>query len=159
MVSRVFNLTEEEKHYFILYRIRSGSRFKLNREFTQYLSRKLNINSINCHLNASGNFFKKANSRKSSSPYWSGNYYCKKKDCGIQYHFFVRTASISHLHMIAKRACNHGPFEKFALYGKRREDLKKEILIKGSYNVKADNFLLNSINANSIREYKGVFVF
>ena len=140
-----FALKENEMKLFSVHKIKSGNIFMLDKSFTEFLSRKLNINSINCNLKCESNLFKKEDSRKINCSFWSGKYRCKKEDCSIGYKFIKRTSDNDYLLMIAEKKCSHGPYEKFACYWAARNDLKLRLQAKGALEVQSENYLLNSL--------------
>jgi len=140
-----FVLKDNEKKLFSVHKIKSGNIFTLDKSFTEFLTRKLNVNSINCNLKCESNIFKKEDSRKKNCAFWTGKYKCKKQDCAIGYKFIKRTSESDFLLMIAEKNCIHGPFEKFACYGSARNDLKLRLQGKGALEVQSENFLLNSL--------------
>jgi hypothetical protein len=140
-----FTLKENEMQMFSVHKIRSGNIYKLNKHFTDFLTRKLNINSINCNLKCESNHFKKDDSRKINCPFWNGNYRCKKEDCSIGYKFIKRTPDSNFLLMVAEKKCAHEAYEKFSSYGSERRNLQLRLLAKGSLAVQSENFLLNSL--------------
>ena len=91
----------------MLCKIKAGERFRLNKHFTAYLTRKLNINGINCALNCDFNWLKKENCRKRCSPYWRGVYICKEKKCSIKYNFSVEDSDSTILRMQCDDSCDH----------------------------------------------------
>ena len=55
---------------------KKGDRYSMNSGFKQFLKKSLQKQGVNCFINSVNNWFKKRNSQKKDSPYWSGKYKC-----------------------------------------------------------------------------------
>ncbi len=114
------------------------------------LNLRLRNNNINCSLKCNNNYFTTTNS-VTSKHFWRGYYKCSKVDCNGEYvaiidkienqksvviNFFVRISPINHKEQEIK----------FRINGKERENLAKELLIKGTMTVKSENLIYNDQN-------------
>lgn len=123
------------------------SYFKIG--FCKILTSKIQSIGLNCSLKCEYNYFKKAFSRKGSSKYWSGRYFCD--DCKKIYNleienivdFSFREVMISVAHDSSINKHKSKIEVKFQCRGSERSNEALNIHAKGIENRKAENILSN----------------
>lgn len=135
-----------------------GQRKYFGSEFTKFLSAKLQNHGIKCWLGKNSNWFKKNNSRKSNSHFWTGKYECIQ--CGMSYfasmlnnnnhgcELYVNwNGNSSHNKVLPKVRCS----------GKNRDKLKASIINCGVEETQQNNFFFNQ-SLGSQESNEGLFL-
>jgi hypothetical protein len=119
-------------------------------DFDVILSKKLQEKGFNCWLSNSYNWFKKQNSRKKNSNFWSGLYYCCYQKCG-EFEAFIKNEpnfnSDVVVFLTARNIVDHEKLsKKIQVRGTRRNKLLNSIMMLGSDSARSNAIISNHKN-------------
>ena len=138
-----------------LQRFISCKRKKFLTPFMHLLNLRIRRNKINCSLKCNNNYFTTTISA-TSKHFWRGNYKCSNENCLGRFVAIIEKIVINKdvvidffVHDIP---LNHEENEiKFRINGPERENLAKDLFIKGTMAVKAENIIFNEKNSQSFQ--------
>lgn len=120
--------------------------------FTKLLNLRLRKENISCNLISNNNYFTTAQ-KIEPKHYWRGYYKCK--NCKSTYIAIINTISMKKevvIDVSIENECNKCKEEtiKIRSTGAGRKDLAKDLMIKGTLNVKSNNIIFNAENQENI---------
>ena len=103
----------------------------------------MNEKGVNCQLRSEKNWF-----LKTKAYYWSGKYRCKHESCNMLYKAFKLKKISKEIILYSSEPCTHGLVPlKTRCTGELRKNMQLQLLAYGALNVKANNIVMNRINA------------
>lgn len=120
------------------------NRKRLKCKAADLFSRMLNDDGINCDLRLGNNWFRKENSQKIFSPYWSGGFTCKNIACNKYFYGEIIEEPDYEkeilIHFYFNDICDHPIRKKERCSGNLRKLESLKLLAHGSTNVLAENY-------------------
>jgi hypothetical protein len=111
-----------------------------------------NLINRDCWYKSKSNWFRKTNSRKTNSPFWSGNFVCIKEDCLNEICCFINdidqndnTIEIK-IKEIEKSFLHEKIYRKEHIKGIERTQLAKSLKAYGLQNIRNENIIINMEN-------------
>ena len=122
-----------------------NGRKSLSSSFTDFLSDELQKRDINCYLKCKFNWFKKKDSKKKSSPFWYGQYYCM--ECNNEIIVSIISDMFICMNIFIKEKDSHEKkvSKKIRCIGKQRDIQLNDIRLNGSLNCQTENVLANQL--------------
>jgi hypothetical protein len=122
-------------------------RFKIG--FDHFLN---NLINRDCWYKSKSNWFRQTNSRKTNSPFWSGNFVCIKEDCLNEICAFINEIDLNgkqvdiKIREIEKHFLHEKIYKKEHIKGIERTQLAKSIKAHGLQNIRNENIIMNMEN-------------
>ena len=128
--------------------VNQTGRKSLSSSFTDFLSDELQKRDINCYLKCKFNWFKKKDSKKKSSPFWYGQYYCM--ECNNEIIVSIISDMFICMNIFIKEKDSHEKkvSKKIRCIGKQRDIQLNDIRLNGSLNCQTENVLANQLISN-----------
>jgi hypothetical protein len=131
--------------------INNSERGRFKKEFSDFLSEKLQLAGVNCWIRCNFNWFKKNLSQKSSSPFWSGNYTCVDPNCRNIFKCEIINpiqdkCVIIFVQMVKKSNHKSKITNKVVCSGKKREKQALDLMMQSSLNCKTENLIQNALH-------------
>ena len=138
--------------WIVLQKYTGCKRSKFLSPFTKLLNLRLNKEDIKCSLKCNNNYFSTA---KSTIPkhFWRGYYKCVR--CKSTYVAIIKNIHVNKdvlIEIYIENKCDKCTDKevKIRVANKERNELAKDLLIRGTLTIKSENIIFNEENSDSI---------